>query len=412
MKLNRKSPSVHRKEFSIAPSKPCSFSPRTAAISTEMRSLRNIASKLEKLYPVQNCHRLEPNLLGLSASKASRTAATNYGLSGYASASVDANANPTPKMENKALKISFPFAMPFGHSKKRSASRQLGVVNSETTDPSSSTLKPTTKPSSEEQDDEFDSYEVEEAEEENLEEYETKGEKSGESHSTEPTSTKPETADSDDEVEEDPIAALEEVAQDIRGDAADPEEANVDFETMIEEPAEIDLEEEEDEEESETVSIGTVRRKSKRKKRWPFGRVPVTPDESLEDEEEDMDERPDETPAQRAWRRQNVRLFKFIKPNMKEPEYLQGGAELSFEDTRATELRKEYLEKVKIRLDAEEAEFQNDAALQFIEPKMNRSYVLRMKHQKKEAIVTQYFNQYYDKYKKPPFKSNYKKNKC
>lgn len=407
--------------------------PGTSSSESSIKSYRNTSMKLQKVkkgnsYLVGHSFKLKPNVLGLSNSKVNQKSSVKYYSSNHVDTDYDVNTNSKP--EKKIMKT---------HLKKKLLKRQQSEVKSKNK-VSSKDSKKNTDPEEEETE---DGEEEAEDEEEISEEVDGKRTTTSEPNTTtiktaiitsvpkttksvskttksvpEPqsvarTTNQPGTAaekkeeeDEDDDNGSDPVTIK--APQQIKSEDITAEEENLDYDAILNEPTELDLEEEEEDD----AEIKPGFRKKKIKKRWAFGRVPATPEEHVEDEEEDYDVKEDETPSERAWRKQNTHLFKYIKLPMKEPEYLQGGAELSFEETRATELRKEYYEKVKMRLDGEEQEFQSDTALQYIQPKANRSFILRMKNRKRKPIITAHFEKYYKKYMKPPFKNNFRKDKC
>lgn len=417
----------------------------TSNSESSLKSYRNTSMKLQEikggsLYPVGCTFNLKPNMLGLSNSKVNQKPSVKYYSSNHVDTGYDVNIDSKPK--KNIMKT---------HFKKKLLKRQQNGVKSKT-EVSSKDSKKKTDP-----EEEVPEKGEEEAEDEEIsEEVNGKGTTTSEPNTTtikteiitsvpkttkflpktmksvpkttksvsEPqsvarTTDEPGTAiekigkeededeDEDDDNGGDSVKAIK-MPQQIKSEDITAEEENLDYDAILNEPAELDLEEEEEDD----VEVKPGVRKKKIKKRWAFGRIPVTPDEHMEDEEEDYDDKADETPSERVWRKQNTHLFKYIKLPMKEPEYLQGGAELSFEETRATELRKEYYERVKMRLDGEEQEFQSDTAYQFIQPKANRSFILRMKNRKRKPIITAHFEKYYKKYMKPPFKNNFRKDKC
>ncbi len=164
-----------------------------------------------------------------------------------------------------------------------------------------------------------------------------------------------------------------------------------------------------------SFSSTTTRKPRPDTKREPFSHPLTfssrsTTSESL-NEYERMEMMEHEQELQRAWRSLDVRLLKVLPTPLRTPDYLKDPPELGFEWTRTSELRKEYNAK-KIQSFVQKAFVRNEALLKYVEPKTNRCQILRHKHIRKETIMTAYFDQHYDRFKKPPFKPVNALKKC
>jgi hypothetical protein len=104
----------------------------------------------------------------------------------------------------------------------------------------------------------------------------------------------------------------------------------------------------------------------------------------------------------KLWTKQRLNLFKLMQVSTKQPEYYQQVPSLNYVKLRASELRREYLEKMKLKQLEYQQRLQN-TALHSTRPKMNKSFLLRVKHKKNQPIITGHFDEHFEKYKKPPF---------
>ncbi|KAK7603671.1 hypothetical protein V9T40_003670 [Parthenolecanium corni] len=113
-----------------------------------------------------------------------------------------------------------------------------------------------------------------------------------------------------------------------------------------------------------------------------------------------------EEELQRAWRLGDSRLLKMLPTPMRRPLFLREPPDMSFENTLTSELRQEFSKRKREAMTKSSLELvRNPLMLRFIQPKMNKCEVLRKKHIKKETIMSAYFEQHYDRFQKPPFKT-------
>ncbi len=87
----------------------------------------------------------------------------------------------------------------------------------------------------------------------------------------------------------------------------------------------------------------------------------------------------------------------------KYPGYLKEPPELSYEDTSSSIRRKIYNDN-RMKVLVEEPFKRDDSRVVHLSPKSNRAVDLRWKYVRKEPLVSQYFSEHYNAYKKPPFK--------
>ena len=109
---------------------------------------------------------------------------------------------------------------------------------------------------------------------------------------------------------------------------------------------------------------------------------------------------------QRVWRSMDLRLLKTLPTPMNRPMFLKDPPDLGFEGTLTSELRRDFAKRKIEAMNKPPLQLIKDPMmLRFIQPKMNKSEILRKKHVKKETIMSAYFERHYDRFQKPPFKT-------
>lgn len=120
-----------------------------------------------------------------------------------------------------------------------------------------------------------------------------------------------------------------------------------------------------------------------------------------------------EEELRRAWRLGDTRLLKMLPTPMRRPMFLKDPPDLGYEGTLTSELRRDFAKRKIEAMQKSPLELvRNPLMLRFIQPKMNKCEILRKKHIKKETIMSAYFEQHYDRFQKPPFKTIHLERKC
>lgn len=89
----------------------------------------------------------------------------------------------------------------------------------------------------------------------------------------------------------------------------------------------------------------------------------------------------------------------------KYPAYLKEPPSLGFEETNASIRRRLYNEKRLKEMSQPVKMKRDERKLTFMSPKANKTLKLRSLYIKREPLVSQYFSDHYNKYRKPPFKN-------
>lgn len=101
------------------------------------------------------------------------------------------------------------------------------------------------------------------------------------------------------------------------------------------------------------------------------------------------------------WRR--TALPKKLPIPTRYPSYLKEPPELSYEET-ASYIRRKMYNDSRIKMSQEEPPKMPITQLKRFEPKSNKTVQLRNTYIKRDPVVSQYFSDHYNAYKKPPFR--------